>query len=325
MPDWDLDADLLSLLPPWYAQVQDYQQLCLVEGGQFAALAGKIKNVDDNFYFQTMGESAIAEWEKIFDIIANPALENLEFRRNRLLNRFSLRPPFTMAFLYQKLDELIGAGQWNIEMDYANYTLYIESAAENQQYAIEVAYTLDKLKPAHIVYINRPFIANSLQLAEEISLGRRFYNYNLGSWGLGVLPFARDESDAGYKYRLGAWGLGVLPFAEPQALEVIKMAGTPSLTMALLNDVADFIGDDVAAALINGSIRITELTKELNGNILTVSYQVESADTAAITSVVLLNSAGQTLSRANVFVPVVGKVVLKHSIKVNEGGQINGG
>ena len=77
--------------------------------------------------------------------------------------------------------------------------------------------------------------------------------------------------------------------------------------------------------MINGSIRITELTKELNGNILTVSYQVESADTAAITSVVLLNSAGQTLSRANVFVPVVGKVVLKHSIKVNEGGQINGG
>ena len=190
MAEWDLDTDLLALLPPWYREVLDYQQICCAEAGQFNALADRIRDVGDNFYFQTMNEAAVAEWEQIFDIVANPLTENLEFRRNRLINRINLRVPFTMTFLYKKLDELIGPGQWTAEMDYANYTLYIESTAVNQEWAIEIAYTLGRIKPAHIVYINRPYVADRLQLTEEVDWSKGIYNYRLGAWGLGSLPFA---------------------------------------------------------------------------------------------------------------------------------------
>ena len=162
MAEWDLDADLLALLPPWYREVLDYQQICGAEAGQFTALADRIRNVGDNFYFQTMNEAAVLKWEQIFDIVADPTIESLNFRRARLLNRMGIKPPFTMPFLYQKLDELIGPGQWTVEMDYANYTLYIECAADNQEWAIEIAYMLGRIKPAHIVYINRPYIADEL-------------------------------------------------------------------------------------------------------------------------------------------------------------------
>ena len=35
----ELDTNLLSLLPPWYREVLDYQQICLTEQQQFEALA----------------------------------------------------------------------------------------------------------------------------------------------------------------------------------------------------------------------------------------------------------------------------------------------
>ncbi len=102
------------------------------------------------------------------------------------------------------------------------------------------------------------------------------------------------------------------------------MASTPSLTNDLLADVAGFVAEDVAAALINGNIRIDSLTKAQNGNILTVSYPIRPADTEVITSLALLSADGQVLSQATVYVPVVENIMLKHNIKVEEGGKING-
>ena len=103
----ELDTSLLSLLPPWYREVLDYQQICLTEQQQFEALAEEIVGVADNFFFQTMDERAVGMWEQVFRIVPNPQVESLAFRRTRVLNRISTRPPYTLGFLYQKLEELI--------------------------------------------------------------------------------------------------------------------------------------------------------------------------------------------------------------------------
>ena len=108
----ELDRDLLALLPPWYREILDYQEICQTEKAQFDALAAEITGVADNFFFQTMDEGAVSMWEQIFDIVPDLDTESLGFRRVRVLNRVSTRPPFTLGFLYQKLDELIGAGAW---------------------------------------------------------------------------------------------------------------------------------------------------------------------------------------------------------------------
>ena len=53
--------------------------------------------------------------------------------------------------------ELIGPDRWQVTVDYPNYTLYIDSAAENQAWATEVAITVNTIKPCHIVYRSRPY------------------------------------------------------------------------------------------------------------------------------------------------------------------------
>ena len=297
----ELDTELCKQLPPWYREVLDYQQMCQTETAQFEALAAEIVGVADNFFFQTMDLSGVEMWEKIFGIVPNPQTEDLDFRRYRVLNRITTKPPFTLGFLYQKLDELIGPGLWEVTVDYPNYTLYIESSAQNQNYANEVAFTINKIKPAHIVYVNTPFIQSGLLLSEQIERLIRTYNYKLGSWALGQLPFATDGEN-----------------------EVVKLPETPSIQEALLGDVADFVSGDVASARINGTISITALTKSVEGNILTITYTVASSQTTEITSVELLDADGNVLTSSQVYVPVGDSIVMKHTIPVNEGVVNNG-
>lgn len=301
MSNPELDYDLLALLPPWYRNILDYQEICGTEESQFAALAQEIVAVGDNFFFQTMDAGAVSQWEQIFRITPAPN-QNLDFRRSRLLNRISTRPPYTMQFLAQRLDKLIGPGAWTATMDYPNYTLYIESSAENQAYATEVAVTINRIKPAHIVYVNTPLINSGLLLSETIELSQLIYNYNLGGWGLGVLPFASEESQG-----------------------VIKTAATPSIQTALLTGVANFVSGDVVSARVNGSIVIPNLNKQVSGSTLTITYTVTQEQAEEINLLELLDADSNVLTTSTVYIPVTGSTVLKHTIPVAEGVISNGG
>lgn len=290
----ELNVQLCQLWPEWYRRILDYQEICQSEQEELDALAQAIHAVADNFFFQSMDQGAVEQWEAIFGIVADPAREDLAFRRARLLNRISTKPPFTLGFLYQKLDELIGPGEWTVNVDYPNYTLYIESSAEDQAYASEVAYTIGKIKPAHIAYINTPYLRSGVLVSESVSMSRLTWNYALGSWGLGVSPFA-DEQDMG----------------------VIKMPTTASLTAALLGATADFLSGDVASARINGTQTVSELSKSVEGSTLTFTYPVSGVD--AVTQVELLDGSGTVLSSSTVYVPVTGSTIMKHIIPVAEG------
>lgn len=296
MNNLDLDTDLLELLPPWYQEVLDYQEICNAESSVFEGLAASIEAVADNFFFQTMDAGAVSQWEQIFNIIPNPQTETLAFRQARLINRISTRPPFTLEFLYQKLDELIGPNQWEVSVDYPNYTLYISSSAENQDYATEVALTINRIKPAHIVYINNPYTSSGLLLSEGITSAEVSWNYRLGNWVLGAQPFITTLNG-----------------------EVVKLPTTASIRQNLLNGVASFVSSDIASARINGSITISDLTKSVSGSTLTVEYTVLGTQTEEITSLELLDSSGNVLTSTQVYIPVQTSQVLTHSIPVAEG------
>ena len=291
-----LDNPLIESLPYWFRDIPEFQQIIGAEQPEFDMAINEMTAIADNFFFQTMDTSAVEMWEQIFGIIPNPATEDLDFRRRRALNRISTRPPFTLGFLHQKLDEIIGPGQWEVEVDYPNYTLYIDSSAENQLWANEVAITLNKVKPAHIVYRNRPYTTDTLLENEQIDLTKFSFNYRLGAWLLGSLPFGQEES-----------------------LGVIKMPTQKSIQSALLNGSAENIVDLVASARVNGTISITQLTKSAAENVANISYTVTQEQAAEVTLVELLDSSGEVLTSSGVYVPITEQAIFRHSIKVEEG------
>lgn len=303
---YDFDTGLLKLLPPWYREVAEYQQICNAEAQQLQTAALVTQGIAGNFYFQTMNLAGVQMWEQIFNITPNPATETLAFRRARVLNRISMRPPYTLGFLYQKLDELVGPGLWSVEVDYANYALTIEAGAEDQSYWQELAYTVNHIKPAHITYISRPLIRTGILMSEEVRSAHFEWNYYLGSWALGAEPFA-DMTD----------------------MEVVKTANINSIQPAMLNGVANFTSGDVAYVQINGGIDIGTINKTVTpaqyvggAATLTVSYNVTTTMTDAVTSVALMDANGNALTSMNVYVPVTETVNLQHTILIQE-GQLN--
>ena len=291
---WQLDTDLLRYLPPWFRRILDFQEICKAESAQMEALAAAINAVADNFFFQTMDEGAVSTWEKIFGIVPNPQTETLDFRRERVLNRVSMQPPFTLGFLYQKLDQIIGKGKYEIHVDYPNYTLYILSSAENQSYATEVSYTVGRIKPAHIVFINQPFVANKLTLGETVALSALVWQYRLGSWGLGLTPFVLTEDK-----------------------EVVVVPSNYSVQQELLEDTAKAIPPNVASARINGSIVISSLDRTTVGNVAQVQYTVTAEQTSLVTQIELLDSDGNVLTTSPVYVPVTEDSIFTHKIQVD--------
>lgn len=292
---YNFDTNLLQFLPGWYKQVIDFQALCDVENTQIETAANSINSVFNNLFFQTMDIGTIEQWEKILNIVPNPTTESLDFRRVRVINRVSSRPPFTLAFLYQKLDELIGPNRWEVNIDYPNYTIYIKSSAENQQYAIEVSYTINRIKPAHIVYINQPLLSEGITLDEQVNLTQTIYYYKLGAWGLGINPFASSVDK----------GEIVLP-------------SQLSVQQELLTDTANFVESDIASARINGTTIISDLTKSVSGSTVTVEYTVTSAEATTVTQIELLDSDSNALTSATVYVPISDPAVFTHIIPVQE-------
>ena len=150
--EFDLNTDLLELLPPLYREIEDYQQICNAEKVQFDRLANSILAVYQNFFVQTADADSIQKWEQVFHIRAKPSTETLEFRRLRILSRLSTRPPYTLAFLYQQLDELLGSGNWTCQVDYPNYALAIGADTESKPHRDEMIRLIHQIKPAHISF-----------------------------------------------------------------------------------------------------------------------------------------------------------------------------
>lgn len=299
----DMDIVLLEQLCPWYRRVLDYQEICRTEQACFDALAELINQVADNFFFQTMDEATVAQWEGVFRIIPDPARETLEFCRKRVLNRISLKTPFTLGFLYQKLDELIGPGRWKVMVDYPNYTLYIESPGKNQLFASEVAFTIGKIKPAHIVYVNIPVVETGVLLSETVDRMDGFI----------------------WNYRLGGWALGELSFATEGNKEMMKMPETHSIQPVLLAGTAKFVAGDVAAARVNGNIPVAAISKSVADSTLSVVYPAPTGVGGAITRVELLGRDGTVLTDSTVYIPILSDTWIKHTIPVKEGVSGNGG
>ena len=290
------ETNICKYYPHWFRRILDFQHLCRSEGEELRCLAEAMDQIRKNLFVQTMDEGTTAQWEAILRILPTPE-EDLDFRRLRVLNRLSLRPPFTLIFLREKLDLLFGPGNYLVEVDYPNYTLYIEASVESQRYFGEVSALLSIIKPCHIVYIARPRMDAGLKLAERVASGKLTYNYVLGAWALGQKPF--------------------VSYLEQ---EVLKMETTASIRPALLEQTAGFVAGDVYAARLNGSILITALTRSVVGNMGSVSYPVRRDQVTAVEQVELLDRDGNVLTSCAVHLPLLEEVTsLRHSFTVKEG------
>lgn len=291
------NRQLNSFVPSVYKDVVEMDDLIRAEQNLVDSVHQEMASAFANTFVLTSNESGVIMFEKILNIMPNPSTDTLEFRKKRILNRLSTVPAFTYTFLKNKLNELIGVDAWKAYIDFNNYTLYVESSSSNQNWYQEVQVTINSIKPCNMVFTNVPNTYSGINISEEIS-------YQTLNW----------------RYRLGSWKLGQTPFVTLDGGGVIKMQETKSIQSSLLKDTANFVASDIASALINGTIEISNLSvKYASDNVVYVEYAVTPEMTNLISDIKLRKADGTVLTQAAVYVPVSQSVVSKHIITVKEG------
>ena len=286
-----------ELFPSVYNGVLEISVLSETDDVLLDQALAKLERAQLNQFILTADEETISVYEKMFSILANPTTETLQFRRERILNRMSLQPPFTMRWLQNKLDEIIGVGKWNAYVDYANRTLYIESFVVNQQWFNELRITINRIKPCNLVFVNKPLIMADVVANETIVSVTQHYNYILGQWQLGQEPFVTTDFE-----------------------EVIKLPSVNSINPNLLADVASFSATDIVAVRLNGSVKLSDFTtKAGQGTTTIVEYEVKPAQASEVTQIELLGTGDRVLTASSVYIPVTEAVICKHAINFKEG------
>lgn len=288
--------DTRKLYPNIYNGFLEIESLANIQENQKLECQGEIDKFLRDQFIRTCEVAKLEEIEKIMKIpIKN---EDIKFRRERILNRLSMSPPFSTPFLRMKLNNLIGRNNYELRMDYANYTLYVESSANNQEWFSELYITINKIKPCNIVFVNKPVTKKKIVINEHVEYVKMLYNYKLGSWQLGVHPFTRmgDRED-------------------------IKLKEGKSISESLLTDLKQYTANSITKVRLNNSVIIdTFLFKNIRDNKLVIEYEVNMThEVSEITKIELCNSDGEAKSTLDVYVPVVEGVELKHVIDIEEG------
>lgn len=285
--------------PRFYDGYVEIDAIIDTEDKAFEEIGVNFRRAINNQFIKLADETGISAYEVLFDVIADPSTETLEERRDRLLNRVSVIPYYTTIFLRNRLDSLIGAGLYNLIIDYDNYTLYLESAAKNQLYYNEIAVLMSNIKPCNIVFINMPLVSQQIFVSEQVNVSKLTYNYVLG----------------------GQWKLGEKPFISYEDKGIIKGRSTNSMSSLMEAKYRQFTLSEITSVLINNTIRITTfLTKEeVNGEAIIEYIVPQQEQNIEVTNIKLLGKDGLICFESPVYVPVYEDTIMKHNIIIKEG------
>lgn len=181
---------LLEYLPDIYHDVVDFVELTETETQEIISVETAVERLLSDQFVNTANESSIRRRERILGIQADPTTETLDFRRKRLINRYSTKPPFTIRYLQRQLDNLVGAGLTIVSVDVQNFTLTVTANINDASVFKEVEHTVKVVKPANIMYQQQTSLEDVIEFKEGISKRDITWNYKLGSWKLGEKPFA---------------------------------------------------------------------------------------------------------------------------------------
>ncbi|WP_313583367.1 putative phage tail protein [Lacrimispora sp.] len=144
-------VDLKMLLPEWFQDILEFNQLLKTEEVELEEVENSLRSVRNNCYIQTADKDTILMYEKRFGILYQG--ETLEYRRNRILQRYNTVVPFTIGFLKSRLAELYGADGYILSVN-SNLCLLTVKVTSDRYGAVNLLYDLLwDIIPAHIQII----------------------------------------------------------------------------------------------------------------------------------------------------------------------------
>ncbi|WP_063564816.1 putative phage tail protein [Paenibacillus sp. O199] len=182
---------LMEYLPPYYVDSKQMTSLLMAQEMELDNIAAGILRQRNDMFIMTASSQAIRRREKMLRIQADPSKESLDFRRRRIINRQSTKPPFTQRWLQSQLDRLLGPGLAVVTVNAAEFLLLVTTNIENANLFKEVQHTIQTVKPANMVYQQNTSLRHKIGIKHTTVRRDVSWNYKLdGSWKLGEKSFA---------------------------------------------------------------------------------------------------------------------------------------
>lgn len=112
---------LIEYMPPFLRDVREFIKIFEAEDDVVEKLSNDVKSLTKEVIVKTANSYGLKKYEKIYNI--TNISSNIEIRRINILNKINDRVPFTYKWLYNKLKESLGDGNFNLI--YENYVLTI--------------------------------------------------------------------------------------------------------------------------------------------------------------------------------------------------------
>lgn len=186
-------AKLMSYLPSIYHDIEEFVALTDTQDVELDGVKQATQAFFDNQFVMSANEQSVKRREQMLGIRADITTESLDFRRARLVNRYSTKPPFTIRYLQQRLDFLVGVGRTNASVDVQNFRLSVTAAIRDAAVFREVEHTIKTMIPANLVYQQETALNGKIGLKEQISARHLTRQARLSTtWKLGSTTFATE-------------------------------------------------------------------------------------------------------------------------------------
>lgn len=147
-----MPANLLMLLPPYFARIQEYEILMGVEEVELDALEKSMGLVKKNLYVQTCDDTTLREYEQLLGIVREPGA-NLDYRRQVVLTYMNQQLPYSLPKLKEMLDAAVGREWYRLDVRYHAYELELDIIDQPYQMLKNIQYMTEETIPAHLLFV----------------------------------------------------------------------------------------------------------------------------------------------------------------------------
>lgn len=157
-------VSLKNYVPTIYTGVKEIDALIKSEDYLFDILVSIVNKEYARMFIQTSDLKGVEKFEQVLQITPNPAIESLEFRKERLLTRSNSTLPYTTIWLKIYLNSVLGPHNYELNIDYKNDIIRLYGYLLDYSWSREATKVIGDIKPCNMIFINIPTMIENVGL-----------------------------------------------------------------------------------------------------------------------------------------------------------------
>jgi Uncharacterized protein conserved in bacteria (DUF2313). len=145
----DREINLEVYIPEHLKTIKEFSVVSNAENPEFAFLSNKISNNLDNQFFMSCDKEGIMRYEKLLDILPQ-STDTLSERIFRVSTKWTASLPYTHRMLINMLDNLIGVGEYLLQLDNSKYEIAVIIELTSKKSLIQVKELIRRVIPVNL-------------------------------------------------------------------------------------------------------------------------------------------------------------------------------